>query len=149
MKDLKNLTSDPEKRKVVIADCAKLVDSEVKSKSGLTGMAVKAAFAVVKALKPNIVEELVDSLLDEFVDVIQPYYQKYQEEGSPGTLEQYLTARSSAVANSLLSITDKRSERAKTKVLISAYQKLRPKAQIHVEQAMPGIGRLLDKHVVI
>jgi hypothetical protein len=147
VKDLKNLIAESPKRDVVVADCVALINSEVKSKSGLSGVAVKAAFAVVKALKPRILEESVESLLDEFVDQLQPYYARYQEEGSPGTLESYLGARAESLADSLLSITDKRAGRSKNKTMVKAYEKLRPKGKVHVAQAAPGIGRVLDKNV--
>ena len=40
-------------RPKVVADCGKLIEEEVDSKGGLSGFAVKAAFAVVKAVKPD------------------------------------------------------------------------------------------------
>jgi hypothetical protein len=147
VKELKNLASDPVKRKPVIADCVSLINAEVKSKGGLGGLAVKAAFAVVKAIKPHILEESVDNLLDEFVEALQPLYATYQEEGNVGTLEAYLPRHGEAMADALLAITDRRAERAKNKTLANAYFKLRPKGKVHVEQAAPGIGRVLDKHI--
>ena len=147
MKDLKNIIGDQAKRTAVIADCVDLVNAEVKSKTGLGGLAVKAAFAVVKAIKPHILEESVDNMLDEFVDRLQPLYAKYQDDGSSGTLEAYLGARASDTADALLAITDRRAERAKNRTLANAYYKLRPKGKTHVEQAAPGVGRVLDKHV--
>lgn len=147
MKDLRNLVNEETRRGAVIVDCVELINAEVKSKKGLSGVAVKAAFAVVKAIKPKILEESVDSLLDDFVDAVQPFYRRHQEEGSADTLESYLSRQASEVAESLLAITDKRAERASNKTLVKAYFKLRPKGKVHVEQATPGIGRVLDKHV--
>jgi len=147
VKDLNHLINDALKRKAVIEDCVALIQAEVKSKSGLTGMAVKTAFAIVTAIKPTILEESVDGLLDEFVAAAQPFYTSFQEAGEPGTLEQFLSNQRSAVAEGLLTITDKRAERSRHTTLVKAYQKLRPKGKVHVEEAVPGIGRLLDKHV--
>ena len=148
MKDLKNIIGEPGKRTAVIADCVDLINAEVKSKTGLGGIAVKAAFAVVKAIKPHILEESVDNMLDEFVVALQPLYAKFQEEGSSGTLEGYLNGHAPDTADALLAITDRRAERAKNRTLANAYYKLRPKGKTHVELAAPGIGRVLDKHVV-
>lgn len=147
MKDLNTLLQQP-KRLEVIVDCVQLIDSEVKSKKGFGGAAVKAAYALVKAIKPKIIGESVDGLLDEFTEALQPYYQRYQEESSAASLETWLNERPSDVAESLLSITDRRADRAKNKTMVKAYKKLRPKGKVHVEQAVPGIGRVLDKHVV-
>lgn len=145
MKQLKSIIEGESQRAAVIGDCVQLINTEVKSKRGLSGAAVKAAFAVVKALKPRILEESVDGLLDDFIDVLQPYYEGFQQDGS-GKLETYLDRRGDQVAESLLGITDRRAERASNKTLVKAYKKLRPKGKVHVEQAVPGIGRVLDKH---
>ena len=107
MKQLKSIVEDEGKRAVMINDCVALINSEVKSKSGFSGMAVKAAFALVKAIKPRILEESVDGLIDDFVEVLQPFYESFQNEGSTGTLETYLDQHGERVAESLLGITDR------------------------------------------
>ena len=146
MKQLKDIIEDEGKRKAVVDDCVVLVNSEVKSKRGLGGMAVKAAFALVKAIKPRILEESVDGLIDDFVEAVQPHYESFQNDNSSGTLETYLNQRGERVAESLLGITDRRAERSSSKTMVKAYKKLRPKGKVHVEQAVPGIGRVLDRH---
>jgi len=147
VKELKTLIADPTRRQAVVKDCAELIDSEVKSKGGLSGITVKAAFAVVKAFKPRMVEDAVEGMLDEFTDGLQPLYAKYQEEGSQGTFEAYLGAHATQVADALLVITDRKAEKTKHQTLAKAYHKLRPKGKVHVEQAAPGVGRVLDKHL--
>ena len=67
MSKLSEILLVPGNRPKVIADCGKLVEEEVESKGGLTGLAVKAAFAVVKAVKPGFVPEAIDHMLDDFV----------------------------------------------------------------------------------
>lgn len=62
------------KRPAVVADCATLIDEEVASKSGLGGLAIKTAFATVKALKRGIIPESVNALLDDFVVELEPFY---------------------------------------------------------------------------
>ncbi len=148
MKELKNLVTDPARREGIVKDCVELINSEVHGKSGLSGMAVRAAYAVVKAFKPRMVESTVDALLDEFTVELQPIYAHYQEEGSPGTLEGYFAApRSADVAEKLLVITDRRAEKTSHKTIAKTYFKLRPKAKEHVGQSAPGIGKILDKYV--
>ena len=147
VKELKTLAADPEKRPAVVRDCGELIDQEVRSKKGLSGAAVKAAYSLVKAVKPNIIQSSVESLLDEFTDALDAYYARYQEEGESGTLEDYMAGRRSDVAESMLSVTDKRAQRSTHKTLVKAYQKLRPKGKVHVELAVPAVGRMLDKHV--
>jgi len=147
VQDLATLVSQPERRRAVVEDCVKLVESEVRAKSGITGFAVKTAFTVVKALKPTMIHELVEALLDEFVGQLDPFYAEHQREGSAESLERYLAARSDRVAESLLAVTDRRAERSTHRTLVGAYQKLRPKGKEHVLAAVPGVGRVLDRHV--
>ena len=63
MPTLKEILLVPGNRPKVIADCVKVIEEEVDAKSGLTGLAVKGAFAVVKAVKPGFVPEAVDHML--------------------------------------------------------------------------------------
>ena len=147
MKQLKDLVEDPTKREKIINDCVVLIDEEVASKRGFSGAAVKAAYMVVKKIKPGIIRESVDNLCEEFIGEAQPFYEKYQEAGEKGTLEQYFRPRASDVAEALLGVTDRRAERASNKTMVKAYKRLRPKGKQHVEAAAPGVGRMLDKSI--
>ncbi len=99
------------KRPAVIADCEQLIEEEVGSKTGLTGLAVKGVFAMVKAVKPGILRESVDMLLDDFVKRIDPFYETWQATKTPA-LPKYLESNAPAVADALLGITDARATRA-------------------------------------
>ena len=147
MKQLKDLVEDSAKREKIINDCVTLIDEEVASKRGLSGAAVKAAYMVVKKIKPGVIRESVNNLADEFIGEAQPFYEKYQDEGSKGTLEQYFRPRASEIAEALLGVTDRRAQRASNKTMVKAYNRLRPKGKQHVEAAVPGVGRMLDKSV--
>ncbi len=144
MPALKEILTAPEKRKEVIADCAKLLDEEVASKSGFSGLAVKAAFATVKALKPGIIPHAVDDLLDDFAEKIDPFYQKAKETKQP--TDAYIAGHADEVAESLLSITDGRAARTKHGTIKKAYEKLRPTGKKHTMEAMPRVGRLIQKY---
>lgn len=147
MATLNEILSDKARRSQVVADCAQLVDEEVRGKSGLSGIAVKGAYAIVKKVKPNVVDDAVGRLLDPFAEQLDPFYQGFLREGINQPFAAYLVPRASEVANALLKITDERAERADNKALRSAYQKLRPTAVKHVEAAVPGIGRVIAKHI--
>ena len=141
------LAKNPDTRPLVIADCVTLIDQQIKLKKGLSGVAVKTAYGLVKVLKLRMIEKSVDSLLNDFTERLQIFYHHYQEEGSTSSLEQYLGARAGEVAESLLQVTDQRANRSSNKTVIKAYNKLRPKGKEHVEIAVPELGKLLDKYV--
>ncbi len=135
----------PNVRPQVVADCARLIDEEVSSKSGFSGLGIKGAFAVVKAVKSGIVPEVVEGLLPSFAEKLEPIYAAWV--ALPGeTLSSYLQKRSGDVAEALLSITDDRATKSKNATLRKAYEKLRPTGKGHVEQAVPRLGKLLEKH---
>jgi hypothetical protein len=144
MPTLNEILLVPGNRPIVIADCQRLIEEEVDSKGGLTGLAVKAAFAVVKAVKPGFVPEAVDHMLDDFVKRLEPFWADAQARNEPvGAL---MSARGGQVADALLAISDERAARAKNPTLRKAYDKLRPTGKKHVEAAVPRIGRLIAKH---
>ena len=72
MKLSDSLTKPPVRDHVVTA-CVALIDDEVKHKSGFSGIAVKTAYGVVKAVKPRFVSEVVDGLLDDWVGKLEPF----------------------------------------------------------------------------
>jgi hypothetical protein len=142
------LLADEKKRPAILDDCLKLIDAEVDSKGGLTGLAIKGGYKVVQAVKPGFVREAMDHLLDDFVRRLEPFWQKHREGGGePRAFGDALARRSGEVADALLGITDDKAKRAKNPTAKSAYDKLRPQAKKHVEEAIPRVGRTLANHV--
>lgn len=145
MATLKERLGAGEKRQQVIDDACRVLDDEVSDKGGLGGMAVKAAYAVVKGIRPGFIRQAVDSLLDDFLEAVEPIHQEALEKGKrPG---EYLKSEASRVAEALLAVTDRKAERAESGLVRKTYDKLRPSAKKHVEAAAPRMGQLLDKYV--
>ncbi len=145
---LKDILCDPKNRNNVIADAVRLVDSEVAAKGGLSGMAIKAAYKMVSAVKPTLVRDAVDNLLDRFVDRLEPFYADWNGQGKKGSFESFLSARAPQVANALLGVTDDRVKTVENATVKKAYQQLRPQGEKNVEAAVPGLGRALGKYLV-
>ena len=144
MPSLKELANQGEKRGEVIDEACRVLDLEVADKGGLSGMAIKAGYKLVQSIKPGFVREVVDNLLDDFLDALDPIYQEAISQGkSPGA---HLEANAGRVADALLGITDRRAERAQRAAIKGMYDRLRPTAKKHVEAAAPRLGAMLDKH---
>src|SRR5215831_11871870 len=106
MSTLSEMLLIPGNRPKVVADCVQVINEEVDSKGGLTGLAVKGAYALVKAVKPGFVAEAVDHMLDDFVKRLEPFWADAQAKKEPvGPL---MNARAGEVADALLSISDDR-----------------------------------------
>ncbi|MGH3624263.1 MAG: DUF6918 family protein [Sciscionella sp.] len=143
---LQEILLDPAKRPQVVTDCQELLDAEVEDKNGVSGLAVKGTFAMVKKVKPGIIHDAVDGLLDDFVARLEPFYADFQAAGAAKPLPEHLTERGDEVSDALLGITDARAERSQRATIKKAYQKLRPQGKKHVEDALPRLGALIEKH---
>ncbi len=144
MPSLKSIVDNPDKRREVVADACDVLDQEVGDKGGLSGIAVKGAYKIVKSVRPGFVREVVEHLLDEFLDALDPLYQEAVTQGRPPGA--YLRENSGRVADALLSVTDAKARNAERAAIKKTYEKLRPSAKNHVEAAAPRLGAMLERH---
>ena len=144
MASLVEALTDESNKKIIVKDCCELIDAEVKDKGGISGLAIKAGYGTVKGIKPGFVERAVEDLLPEFAKALDPLYDEAKSQNKP--VSDFFAANSSRVADALLSITDAKAQRAKSGVAKGAYEKLRGSAKKNVEQAVPRLGRLIEKH---
>jgi hypothetical protein len=144
MTTLREQLGSGDKRSKIIEDACQTLDAEVADKGGISGLAIKGAYKLVQSIKPGFVREVVDALLDDFLDALDPIYQEAAEKKRPAGA--YLLENSSRMADALLQVTDKRAKGAKRPAIQSAYEKLRPMAKKQVEAAAPRLARLFEKH---
>lgn len=144
METLVEVLKDPVRTRAVVADGARMIDAEVASRGGLSGMALKAGYKTVKALKPGIIEEALGMLLPEFAPALDPHFAKGV---ASGDVRAYFTAHADAIADALLAVTDGRRQRSKNAVIRRAYDGLRPQAKKHTSEAMPRVAELVKRHV--
>lgn len=133
-------------RAKVIEDCVDLIDAQVKAKGGLSGMAIKGAYATIKTIKRGFVPSVVDALLDDWLGKLQPHHDKWAAGGS-GTFAEFVIARSDDVAEDLLQVTDERAARTSHTTAKKAYEKMRGGAKKNVIEAIPDLARLIEKHM--
>ena len=130
----------------VVAECVTLVDKQVKAKSGFSGVAVKGAYGTIKRIKKRFVPEVINGLLDDWLEKLQPYYDTFTS-GKSGSFAEFLTARSDEVAEDLLSVTDERAEGTKHKTAGKAYKRMRPSAKKNVVEAIPELAELIERNL--
>ncbi len=143
MPSLSEVVADPARRKRVVDDGVAVIEAEVADKGGLSGLAIKAAFAMVQRLKPGFVGGTLNHLLNDFARQIDPFWADCQ--ATQEATRTYFVRRAPTVADALLKITDDRARTAAGPVR-NTYDKLRPQAQKHVQEAMPRLADLLKKH---
>src|SRR5690606_17357213 len=121
-----------------------LVESEVDKKKGLGGMVIKTGYKAVKGIKPGFVRKVVGDLLGDWAVALEPHWQSAQGSGNVGG---YFSSHTSEVAEALLGVTDEKAKSAKNAAVRSTYDKLRPTAKKHVEEAVPGLGGILERRL--
>jgi hypothetical protein len=136
----------PEVRPLLVTDCVALIDQSVKSTKGFTGIAVKGAYSSVKMIKPRFVEGVVDALLDEWIEKLAAFEKEHTDKRIAGPLSGYLIQERARVSEALVEVTDARAGTTKHKTAAKFYQRLRPSALAHVEQAIPDLAALVDKY---
>jgi hypothetical protein len=134
----------PAKRPAVVADCERLIDEEVASKGGLTGFAIKAAYKMVKGFKPGFVHNVADGMLDDFCRNLQPLIDEARAQNRP--IKTFFDGQRGRVADALLAATDARAQRSRLAAIKAAYEKLRGTAKKQVEEAVPRLGALVERH---
>lgn len=144
MPSLKEAIADDAVRHEVAKECLSLVQNEVDSKGGLTGVALKTGYKAVRGIKPGFLDKVVYDLLPEFSDAVQPFVAEAVGAGRP--IEAHLSANASRVADALLAITDKKAEKSTNSVVKGAYGKLRGMAKSNVEASVPGLARIIARH---
>src|SRR5437016_3752646 len=105
------LTADTNKN-AVVDDCCQLIDAEVADKGGLSGLAIKAGYGVVKGIKPGFIRHVVTDLLPEFASALDPIYQ--EAKGKSAVVSEYFVTNSARVADALLAITDAKAQKSKS-----------------------------------
>jgi len=150
MATLVEILTKPETRPRVVRACNELIAAEVAAKGGLSGIAVKGAYRLVLTIKPAMVSEVVDKLLPEFAEALEPFFAASAapagELPRARAFAELLVAQRGLVSEALLSVTDRRAAKA-SGPLQKTYAKLRGSAQEHVDAAVPGLARTISPFV--
>jgi hypothetical protein len=135
----------PDTQPQVIADCYALIGQEVSDLSGISGTAVKMAYKTVNAFAPGHIRHMVEVLLPDLADKLQPYWADF---GAAGGTEfgDYLAKRGEEVSASLLEVTDARAKGSGRPTVVRAYGSVRSSAGKHIQAALPRVGELVVKY---
>lgn len=142
---LQEILLAPEVQPQVIADCFTLLDQEVAELSGISGAAVKLAYKTVNTFMPGHVRFMVETLLPDMIDKLEPYWIEFITSGG-GAFGDYLTKRGDEVSRALLSVTDSYAAASERAVIVKAYGSVRGNAVKHIEAALPRVGDLVQKY---
>lgn len=145
MATLQEILLGPDTRPSVVADCDTLIEDQMAEKSGVTGTAVRVAYKTVNKFMPGHIHHMVESLLPEIVEKLQPYWADFTASGG-SDFGGYLAKRGDEVAPALLSVTDGRAAASGRPVIVKAYSSARGSAAKHIGEALPQVGGLIQKY---
>ncbi|QKT06256.1 hypothetical protein HUN08_02885 [Gordonia sp. X0973] len=130
-------------RDATVASLVDVIDAEVRDQSGISGTAVKAAYAAAQKVKPGVVTNATNAMLDDFLGALAPLWDSKPADTGFGA---HLAANGDAAAEALLAVTDGQAGEAKP-ALAKAYNSLRGKAKGYVVAALPRVGDAIEQNV--
>lgn len=139
---LSDLIKDSAVHASIAEDCDQLINSHVSQKSGVSGMALKTAYRVVKGVGPTYVQGAIGRLLPATLEALEPVWQEGMQSGDP---VEYLNQHKSYTADLILSVTDHRIQYTSGPV-VGVYNKLRKSVKSDVEAVVPELAMILDRH---
>ena len=134
---------NPTKKAMAINDCCNMIEAQLASKSGMSGIALKTAFAALKGVKPGYIPYVVEQILPQCFTALDPIWSEGVQKGDP---VEYLNANRSQTADALLGVTDVRVKNAKRQIVRGTYEKLRGSAKKHVEEAVPDLAKVISNY---
>jgi len=140
---LSDALADKDKHARIVSDCETMIDEEVSAKSGLSSLPLKAGYKAVKGIKPGFIKQVLEHLLPEFAQKVDPLWEEGKKEGKP---VEFFQKNKGRVADALLSVTDGKVKNAKSSLVRSTYESLRGTAKNHVETAVPRLAKVLEKY---
>ena len=140
---LNDYLNDPTVKENVIADCCQLMDEQVAAKKGIGGIAIKTAYKVIKGLGPDYLSKAIAGLLPAICSAIDPLWDAGVQSGDPVA---HLSQNTSDTADAVLSVTDVRIEQSSNKPVKGAYNKLRKSVKGDVEEAIPGLAKIIGTY---
>ncbi|GAB4380656.1 MAG: hypothetical protein Kow00121_37360 [Elainellaceae cyanobacterium] len=141
---LSDTLKDQDMRDNVVADCVKLMDEQVATKNGISGLALKAAYGVIKGIGADYIPGAIDRLLPQAFAALDPMWDEGVQKGDPVS---YLTQNRARTADVLLSITDAKAEKTDNGIVRASYNKLRKSVKGDVEEAVPGLAKIIHTHI--
>lgn len=135
--------NDANKQASLVNDCVELIDEQVKAKGGLGGMALKAAYGAVKGIQPGYIASAIEALLPPTLTALDPIWSEGVQAGNP---VEHLDKNRSRAADAVLSVTDARIEKSSNGVVKGAYNQFRKSVKSDVEEAIPGLAKIINKY---
>lgn len=143
MTSLRDTLTDPSRKTAVVTDLSSLIEGEVATMGGLSGIAAKTAFAAVKKKDATIVSRAAGAYLGPLADALGPHWDSFKATGG-SDFGAYLTSNSAAVNASLRDTL--KAEAPTSGSARGMYEKFEPQILKVMAGALPRLGAMVQKH---
>ena len=143
MKTLADILGAPHHRDAVIVDVVRLVEAQVASRSGLTGISLRAALGMVRAARPDLLQRAVARLLPEFAAALDPLYQRFRASREDRDFSVFLQKNADGATAALLATADARVAGLTNASLKSVYARFRSLGEAEVHAAVTPLSKLI------
>jgi|694.fasta_scaffold05635_20 hypothetical protein len=141
---LQDVLQDPTVYNSLVSSCEDLVDQQVASKGGLSGVALKTTYGLVKGVGPNYISGAISRLLPEVMTALDPLWDQGLAMGNP---VDYLSQNRDQAAACLLRVTDLKAQTTRYAVVRTSYSKFRQSVIGDIAAAVPQLAQILDNHL--
>jgi len=140
---LREQIKSEETKASMATDCAQLIDEQVAAKTGLSGLAIKTAYRAFKGIGSGYIPRTLQNLIPQALDALDPMWAAGLQAGDPTA---YLSQNAPETADVLLGVTDQKASHAQNKVVIATYKRVRKSVKGDVEDAVPGLAKILSNY---
>jgi hypothetical protein len=137
------LLTDPTRRELVHA-LAGLIEAEVGRTRGARGMALRHALRMARSRRPEILKRLVDQLIPEWVEILEPHYEAWSEKGQKVSFGRYVSTHQDVLARQLLVLVQARVRTSKSRLARTCARFLQLDT---LRPALPRFGSLVDTYL--
>lgn len=146
MKSLSDILLAPGKKEAAIDDLARLLESTMASRGGLTGMAMKTGLSMLKAAKPDVMQRGAKRMLPEFALQLQPLFERFQQQGGTD-FAGFLAKNGNEATRILAAAADQLMSTSQNATAKSLYSKFRGGAEKDIAAMVPEVGKLIQKYL--
>ena len=129
----------------IVEALSDLATTTVDSTSGLTGMALKSVLKAATAVREDIVPHVIDRILPDLADALDPYWRTYSAGVSAETFGAYLHENAEPVSADLARIADAYAKDNAPASLHRVYTSARNKGVEVLKKHLEQLGNTLEE----
>ncbi|WP_043766273.1 DUF6918 family protein [Algiphilus aromaticivorans] len=146
MSQLRDRIMQSPREATVVRECAHMIESFLSGAGGMKGFTLRSALHTAQRARPDLLEQSSRRLLPEFLDALDPYYQKWDPSTEPDFAAQ-LMRHEDAACDAVLAVADARAQRSSNRVVTSIYSRMRGGARKDVERVFPELATLIAREL--